>query len=76
VSSLWVGCLFSLSALHSLLLLGGLLFSAGHGDGFNCFTVRLIVRCLVAYAGGLDVSSFGFIVVRCLVLPVMFFMCF
>jgi hypothetical protein len=22
---------------------------------------RLIVRCLVAYAGGLDVSSFGFI---------------
>jgi len=57
-------------------LLGGLLLPAGHGDGFNCFTVRLIVRCLVAYAGGLDVSSLGFIVVRCLVLPVMFFMCF
>ena len=56
--------------------LGGLLLPAGHGDGFNCFTVRLIVRCLVAYAGGLDVSSLGFIVVRCLVLPVMFFMCF
>jgi len=57
-------------------LLGGLLLSAGHGDGFNVSTVRLIVRCLVAYAGGLDVSSLGFIVVRCLVLPVMFFMCF
>ncbi len=43
------------------MLLGGLLLSAGHGDGFNCFTVRLIVRCLVAYAGGLDVSSLGLI---------------
>jgi hypothetical protein len=39
-------------------------------------TVRLIVRCLVAYAGGLDVSSFGFIVVRCSVLPVMFLCAF
>ena len=47
------------------MLLGGLLLSAGHGDGFNCFTVRLVVRCLVAYAGGLDVPSLGLIDAKC-----------
>ena len=58
------------------MLLGGLLLSAGHGDGFNCFTVRLIVRCLVAYAGGLDVSSFGFIDVSVFGASGNVFMCF
>ncbi len=35
-------------------------------------TVRLVVRCLVAYAGGLDVSSLGFIDVSVFGAPVMF----
>ncbi len=58
------------------MLLGGLLLSAGHGDGFNCFTVRLVVSCLVAYAGGLDVSSLGLIDVSVFGAPVMFLCAF
>ena len=58
------------------MLLGGLLLSAGHGDGFNVSTVRLVVRCLVAYAGGLDVSSLGLINVSVFGASGNVFMCF
>jgi hypothetical protein len=39
-------------------------------------TIRLVVRCLVAYAGGLDVSSFGFIDVSVFGASGNVFMCF